>query len=153
MHISHHHPVNVSTPTPSQPTMSTPVSCMNTSIVTTSAVTTTAGAMNSPYYPAAVNNMVSMAGSPQPSAGVPGGQQGGQQGGQTGVINNTEQYNSIAATGNAGKKEPQSVLRGTVPPSFKLAYFVLYLKIMNSFLKKKIYRSYAKLFKELKKKH
>ena len=75
---------------------------MNTTIVTTSAVTTTAGAMNSPYYPA-VNNMVSMPSSPQPSTGVPGGQQGG----QTGVMNSTEQYNSVAATGNAGKKPNQ----------------------------------------------
>ena len=39
---------------------------------------------------------------------------------------------------------------GTVPPTTKLACFVLYLKIINTFFEKIIYASYSKLPKELK---
>ena len=42
----------------------------------------------------------------------------------------------------------RSFLRGTAPPTLKLACFVLCLKIINTFLKNNV--SYSKLFKELK---
>ena len=42
-------------------------------------------------------------------------------------------------------------LRGTAPPTQKLACFMLYLKIINIFLKYNIsYASYSNLSKELK---
>ena len=42
-----------------------------------------------------------------------------------------------------------SMLMGNCTPNQKLACFVLYLKIINTFLEK-IYASYSKLSKELK---
>ena len=41
-------------------------------------------------------------------------------------------------------------LRGRLHPNQKLACFVLYLKVINTFLRKK-YASYSKLSKEIKK--
>ena len=43
-----------------------------------------------------------------------------------------------------------ATLRGNCTPNHKLTCFVLYLKTINTFLKKKIYASYSKLSKELK---
>ena len=42
------------------------------------------------------------------------------------------------------------VLKGELHPIQKLACFVLYLKIINTFFEKIIYASYSKLPKELK---
>ena len=42
------------------------------------------------------------------------------------------------------------MLRGHCIPNQKLAYFVLYLKIINTFFKNDIYASHSKLSKELK---
>ena len=41
-------------------------------------------------------------------------------------------------------------LRGYCTPNQKLACFVLYLKIITTFVKKYIYALYSKLYKELK---
>ena len=43
-----------------------------------------------------------------------------------------------------------ALFRGHYSPNQNLACFMLYLKIMNTLLKKKIYASYSKLAKELK---
>ena len=46
--------------------------------------------------------------------------------------------------------EVQFSLKGVLHPNQKLVCFVLYLKIINTFLKNNIHASYSKLSKELK---